>query len=248
MKNWKSLLTVTTAAAISLCAVSAVAKSVKKNDPDKRDVLKELEEIGGEHYVERMKINQVGSLKIEKPDGKETYYHVYNVTLKKAGYRIVIYDNTPTYLGYYPSDFEAVDYEDEAILLDSTETDSEGGTEYYRLPIPSKGPADRAKINKVPTKFVKNPKLEAKNTVATGETPILVVPKEKSSTGVEIDYRDWKITIQGKERIYNAKFVSKSKDGRKVKIIDSKRGRTAEVPISALSDDDKEYLKSIGEL
>ena len=117
----------------------------------------------------------------------------------------------------------------------------------FRLPIPAKGPAKKIRIDSVPIEFVKNPKLENTGPAASTGPAKLVVPKEKSATGVEIDYRDWKINIQGKERTYNAIFVEKvGKD--KIKIKDSKRGKTATVPIKALSAADHEYLKSIGEL
>jgi len=238
----------------TLCALIAVAVgmstastlAVKKNDPDKREVEKILKEIGGDHYVEKMKVYELCSMKLEDADGEDVYYHIYNISLRKGGYRIVIFDNTPKYLGFYPTQYEATDYEEGAVLLDSGDSDADGNTSYFNLPIPVKGPSDKIRIDGVPASFVKNPKLEEEKKDAAGGNTALAVPKEKSSTGVEIDYRDWKIMLKGKERTYNAIFVEK--DGNRIKIKDSKRGKTAAVPISALSLDDREYLKSLGEL
>ncbi len=247
MKNkWMTLFTATAVSMLSFTAVNTSAK-VKKNDPDKKEVEKILKEIGGEHYVDKMKVSSLCSMEMEN-NGEEIYYHIYNVSLREGGYRIVIFDNTPNYLGFYPTDFEPTDYEEGAVLLDSGDSDEEGNTSYFNLPIPAKGPSDKVRIDGVPKTFVKNPKLEKKaGTLTTDSTGALVVPKVKTASGVEIDYRDWKITIQGKERVYNAIFVAKDGSS-KITIKDSKRGATATIPVSALSADDVEYLKGIGEL
>ena len=245
MKVKSTTLFALVAIAVGLSAVGASAR-VKKNDPDKRDVEKELKEIGGEHYVEKMKVSQLCSMKLEDDAGEDLYYHIYNVTLRKGGYRVVIYDNTPKYLGFYPTEYEAEDYEEGAILLDSGDSDEDGNTSYFNLPITAKGPAAKVRIDGVPVSFVKNPKLEAEKGPTVAGSTILAVPKEKAASGVEIDYRDWKIMLKGKERTYNAIFVKK--EGSKIYIKDAKRGKTAPVPISALSDADKEYLKSLGDI
>jgi phosphoribosylformylglycinamidine (FGAM) synthase PurS component len=245
MKKWMTLLTVTL---LSFTSINAQAKT-KKNDPDKKTVEKILKEVGGEHYVDKMRINQVCSMEMENAAGEEVYYHVYNISLREGGYRIAFFDNTPNYLGFYKSEFEATDYEEGAILLDSGDSDEEGNTSFFTLPVGIAGPASKVRIDGVPTPLVKNPKLDPKANGETGENgggPI-AVPQPKSASGKDIEYRDWKITIQGKERDYNAIFVEKS-GATSIKIKDSKRGMTATVPISSLSRDDQAYLKEIGEL
>ena len=174
---------------------------------------------------------------------KDDYYHVYNASMKEGGYRIIIYNNKPEYLGYYATDFEGSDYEEGAILLDSGESDEDGNTDYFNLPIPDKGPAAKVRIDGIPTPFVKNPQLEATKTAAKSGGGIPVVPKETSATGEVIDYRDWKISMKGKTITLNAKFEKMEKG--KVFIKSSKNGKVAQVPGSALSDEDKEYVKRI---
>ncbi|VGO14509.1 hypothetical protein PDESU_03071 [Pontiella desulfatans] len=244
--KWITLFTATAAIALSLSSMDAQAKT-KKNDPDKKEVEKILKEVGGEHYVEKMKISSLCSMEFEDAAGEELYYHIYNVSLKEGGYRIVFFDNVPNYLGFYASQFEATDYEEGAVLLDSGDSDEDGNTSYFNLAVSDKGPADKTRIDGVPTPFVKNPKLEEKGKAAgTGGSGALVVPVQKSASGATVEYRDWKITIKGQERTYNAIFVQKS--GSNIQIKDSKRGKTATIPISSLSAEDKEYLKGLGEL
>lgn len=221
---------------------TALAKS-KKNDPDKKEVEKILKEIGGEHYVERMKIRSLCSLDFEDASGEDDYYHIFNATLKAGGYRIIIFNNVPEYLGFYSSDFEGADYEEGAILLDSGGSDSDGNTTYYTLPIPAKGPSAKIRIDGTPVSFVKNPKLEVDKTAVAASGGIPVVPKEKSVSGEIIDYRDWKITMKGKEITVNAKF--EKIEGGKVFIKNAKNGKVAGIPGSALSKEDQDYVKRI---
>lgn len=215
----------------------------KKNDLNKKEVEKLLKEIGGEHYVERMKISNLCAMKFEAPDGEDDYYHIYNASMKEGGYRIIIFNNKPDYLGFYATEFEGSDYEEGAILLDSGESDEDGNTDYYNLPIPDKGPAAKVRIDGTPVSFVKNPQLEAVATATTGGGGIPVVPKDKSATGIVIDYRDWTITMKGKTFTVNAKF--EKIDAGKVYIKNAKNGKVAPVPGSALSEEDREYVKSI---
>ena len=71
-----------------------------------------IKEIGGEHYVEKMKFYEVGSIEVEP-----TYYHVFNGQLKNGGYHIIFFNNKQEYLGFYYSDYEPTDYEEGAVLL-----------------------------------------------------------------------------------------------------------------------------------
>lgn len=241
MRKLLTALICTTLAATSM--LSAEART-KKNEPDKREVEKFLKELGGEHWVDRMRVRDFCSLKFEGEDGEDDYYHILTGDLKKGGYHIIIYNNVPEYLGFYQVEFEPAEYEEGLIRLDSGDSDGDGDTKYYDVPIPNKGPAPSIRIDGVPTKFVKNPQLEEKSKAAADGTPIIpVVEKEKAASGEVIDYRDWTITIGGKEVTVNAIFVKVEKG--KVTIKNAKNGKEAEIPGSALSDADKEYVRRI---
>ncbi|MEI6892534.1 MAG: hypothetical protein V5783_10220 [Pontiella sp.] len=238
----KTLATLLSASAIFLAISTVDTLAARENDPDRREVESLMKEIGGEHYVERMRISALCSLEFEKPDGEDDYYHIYDVTLRDGGYRIIIYNNIPEYLGYYEIAYEASDYEKGTLLLDSGESNEDGDLLYYSLPIPDKGPAAKVRINGVQVSFVKNPNLEVeKIDAATGGIP--VVPKETSDSGEVIDYRDWTITMGGRDITVNAIFEKVEKG--KVYIKNSKNGKVAAIPGSALSDKDKEYVTRI---
>ncbi|WP_372795825.1 SHD1 domain-containing protein [Pontiella sp.] len=240
MRKLLTTLICTTIAATGMLS----AQAAKKNDPDKKEVEKLLKEIGGEHYVERMKIRDFCSMRYEMPDGEDGYWHVLSGQLKEGGYHVIIYNNVPEYLGFYKVDFEPEEYEEGKIMLNSGDADEDGNAYYFDLPIPSKGPAQTVRIDGVPSKFVKNPRLEKKE----GGGPALAggipaVPKEKSASGEVIDYRDWTINMGGKAVTVNAIFVKVERG--KVTIKNAKNGREAEIPGSALSDEDKEYVRRI---
>ncbi len=242
MKKIITAFVCATFATFTFLPLSATA-GTKKNDPDKKEVEKIVKELGDTHYVERMKINSLCSLKFEDSSGEDDFYHIYSASLKEGGYRIIVFDNKPQYLGYYATEFEGVDYEEGAILLDSGESDEDGNINYFSLPIPDKGPAAKVRIDGIPTVFVKAPGADEK-AASSG------IGKVAAGTGGEAivddnspQYRDWKITLQGKERTFNAIYISVAKG--KVTIKDSKRGKTATVPVSALSAEDVEYLKKI---
>lgn len=241
MKKLATTFIYTTLALSILIPLNATA-GTKKNEPNKKEVEKILKEIGEEHYVEKMKINSLCSLDFEDASGEDDFYHIYNAYMKEGGYRILIFNNIPKYLGFYTTEYEGTDYEEGAILLDSGDSDDEGNTTYYNLPIPNKGPADKVRIDGVLTEFVKAPSDEDKKAAA------IAAAAEAGSTlpGVTentLQYRDWKITLQGKERTFNAIYVSMEKG--KVTIKDSKMGRNATVPVSTLSAEDVEYLKEV---
>ncbi len=235
-------MTLTLAAGIAFISLDAVA-GTKKNDPNRKEVEKILKEAGDTHYVERMKISALCSMKMEDAAGEDLYYHIYNVSLKKGGYRIVIFDNTPKYLGYYATEYEGVDYEEGSILLDSGDSDEDGNTSYYTLPISEKGPADKIRIDGVQTVLVKGPDADDKKSSGIGKAVGGGVAAPVSASGTVLEYRDWKITLKGKEITANAIFVSLEKG--KVTIKDSKLGKNATIPVSALSPEDVEYLKKV---
>lgn len=233
----KMRFSVITCIALAISA-TCLAKNEKKNEPDKREVAALLKEIGPTHYPEKMKIRSVGPVKVEP-----TYYHVFCGEVKKMGYRVIIFDNKEQYLGYYQSDYEPSEYEEGAILLDSGDSDSDGSTVWYSIPIGQKGPAAKIRINGIPISFIKNPNLQAETKSITNSDGSIAVPKPKSKSGEVIDYRDWKITMKGRTININARF-EKFEDG-KVHIKNAKNGKIAQVPGSALSNEDKEYVKRI---
>ena len=241
-KTLAPLMTLALAAGIASIAMTSVA-AVKKNDLNKKEVEKILKEAGDTHFVEKMKISQLCSMKMEDASGEDTYFHIYNVSLREGGYRIVIFDNTPKYLGYYNTEFEGADYEEGAILLDSGDSDEDGNTTYYTLPISAKGPADKIRIDGVPTELVKAPGADEKKASGIGKTAGGGVAPPTTDDGTVLEYRDWNITMRGKVITANAIFVS-AENG-KVTIKDSKLGNNATVPVSALSAEDVEYLKKI---
>jgi len=66
----------------------------------------------------------------------DTYYNAFCGVLKDGTYHVIIYDNNLNYLGFYKTEFEPVDYEEGAILLNGAD-----GGDYYKIPIPASGPA-----------------------------------------------------------------------------------------------------------
>ncbi len=218
-------------------ATNALAKTEKKNPPrNSRAVEEALKEVDGEHYPERMKVSG-SKMPIKAGD---TYYHCFSGTLKEGGYHVIIFDNTPKYLGFYKTKFEPYDYEEGALMLNSGECDEDGNDIPFLLPITAKGPADKVNINGVVTPFVKNPNLEAKKEpggVPAG--PAKVATKEGKALVPE--YREWTINMRGKQMKFTAIYVQKS--GTKVTLKEQKRGLSNDFPIAALSKEDQAYLK-----
>ncbi|MDF7805967.1 hypothetical protein P4E94_00860 [Pontiellaceae bacterium B12219] len=242
----KKTLTTLICATIALYCLSPLNASarVKKNEPDKRDVAKFLEELGGEHFVKYMRVKNFCTLEFEGPDEEEIYYHVLVGTLRGSeGYHIIIYDNKPEYLGFYYTTLNPEDYEKDRIKLDSGDANNSGDSVYIALPLTVKGPADTVNIDGIPTKFVKNPNLTVEEKNDDDGDLLPVVPKETSVSGEVIDYREWKITMKGKEISVNAKF--EKIEGGKIYIKNAKNGAVAAIPGSALSPEDQEYVKRI---
>ena len=115
---------------------SAFAADVRKNKPSRRDVEQTLEEIGGEHFPEGLKISPVGPVETET-----TYYHVFYGIRKKGGYHLIFFDNTPEYLGYYLVSYEPVGYNEGEVVLYRT---SDSTT---IVPIPDEGPPEKIRTD-----------------------------------------------------------------------------------------------------
>ena len=216
-------------AALAL-GIASLAKAEKKNPPkNSKIVLEMLAEAGPEHMPEKMKPSKLGSIKMG-----DTYYHVFTAEPKDMDFRIIIFDNHDKYLGYYESEFEAVDYETGAILLDPGDSDFDfgSGSEYFRIKLGEKGISDRVNLE-------------------DGSMLTLVKPAEKSAapvamtttTGESIvpEYRTWNITRKGTLITVRAIFV-RMEPG-KIIIRDEKRGRETPILLNELSKEDQAYVK-----
>ena len=205
-------------------AISAEAKREKKNEPkDKRFVIEILEGLGEEHFPKGMKVRELGSLKTET-----TYYHIYSAALKGGyEYRVIVFDNTPEYIGYYTSTYEPSGYEDGKVLLDL-----EDGT-YADIEFSDKGPQDTTRVNGISTKFMKAPEKTKEKFVPKG--------KERADGVNEPEYRIWKITLKGKEGKVRAIYLSQ--DFGNVTLRAEASGTKKAFPISSISKEDKEYIK-----
>jgi len=230
----KTLLT-TLSMTIAISMASTTWAKVKKNGPRNNSAVeKALEEASEGHFPEKIKINEIGSV-----ESGNTFYHTYCGTVKKEPYRILIFDNTPTYLGYYPTELEPTDYEEGAVVLDTGD-----GETYVYLPIPESGPGNKVQLGEGMSaiKFVKNKNLEVKKEASSG-TKAIAVPKEKSKNGTVIDYREWTISMKGKKIPFRAIFVKR--EGSTVFLKDEKRGITKDFPVSKLSMEDKKYIQKL---
>jgi len=219
----------------------AMARSVKKNPPKKKDVLSHMRELGPPHYPRRMKVSDIGPIKA----GKDIYYHAFSGDLGNGTYHIIFYDNNLNYLGFYQTDLEPVDYEEGAVLLNSPEGDS-----YYRIPIPATGPKEKVLMeNGVPLVFVKGPNAEEgkedgekSSSTVSGDDEGSSSDKEKvKEESTEPQYRDWTITFKGKKRTVRALFVERK--GGKVYLKAEVNGKTKAFLYSQLSRADQEYVK-----
>lgn len=219
MKN--STTTTWICAALALGITSSVFAGEKKNPPrNTKAVEKILEEAGPEHMPEKMRISKVGPVEVG-----ETYFHVYCGTTKKDGYRIIFFNNTPKYLGYYATEYEPVDYEEGAILFDTGDSDN-----YSVMRISAKGPGEKASIEGAGSvKFVKAP------------VPKPTEVKSADGSTVVAEYRTWTITLKGKKIPFRAIYIKTEKGT--IFLKDEKRGIEKGFPASSLSKEDLEYVK-----
>ncbi len=214
-----------------LAANVAAVAGEKKNVPSTREIETLLQTAGTEHSPEKMRINKVGSLETE-----ESYYHIFSGSLRKGGYRVIFVDNSENYLGYYATEYEPVDYEEDAILLDSGESDEDGNMDYYSIFVGINGPSEKISIDGIPILFVKNLKLEEKAAKATTEG--------KATDGsIQPEYREWIITHKGKKIPVRAIYVKQSKGN--VFLKSEAKGITQPFSLNALSKEDKAYLKEL---
>lgn len=209
--------------------VEAATKREKKNEPKNKNAAIELIKAAGEeHFPEKMKVREVGSIKMEK-----TYYHIYCGALRGGStYHVIVFDNTPAYLGYYKSSYEPADVEEGAILIDTGDSDDEGNTEYAKIRVKETGPTDGTTIQGEKVRFVEAPEQEKPKTVESADGT------EGSS---EIAYREWTITLGGKKHKVRAIYVSQTFG--KVTLRAEASGKENSFPISSISSEDQAYIK-----
>jgi hypothetical protein len=210
---------------------STFAANVGKNKPSRKDVEEILEEIGGDHFPEKMKISPIGPVETDS-----TYYHVFSGTLKKSGYHLIFFDNSLNYLGYYLITLEPIGYGEGEIYLYLTSDST------YTIEIGDDGPPEKINITELnqQAKFVRAPVKEEPEeeeiVASTDNTPA----KEKK----EPEYRPWNITKGGKVRHVPSAIFVEIKD-KNITIRNAKNGKVATFPISAFSAEDREYLKDL---
>ena len=214
-------------AVITGFAITAEAKSEKKNVPKDDTVEAALTAAGENHFPEKMKIDKTGPVELG-----DTYYHAFCGSLKKGGYRVIIFDNKENYLGYYESEYEPAETEEGAVALDSGD-----GESYFYIRFGDDGPRDKASIDGMPVPFVKNKKQQAKAAEATAETKVV------SDEPIQPEYREWVLINRGKKVPVEAIFVKQS--GSKVTLKQKSDGRSKDFPLSMLSAADQEYMKKL---
>jgi len=230
--NYFSTVIATMAFSVGILS-NTQAADVKKNAPSKSTVEKTLQEIGGDHFPEKMKISELGSIETDS-----TYYHIFVGTLKGGGFHYIFFDNTPTYLGYYLITYEPYDYGEGEFYLSRT-SDSR-----ITVPISDKGPTDKLTLEGTgeSVTFVKAPVKE----VPVVEAPVAVKStfggpqKAKKPT----EYRPWTVTMGGNVIEVESAIFVEMKDGQ-VTLQSAKNGQLATVPVKALSAADRAYLRDI---
>ena len=236
----KALRIVVSMALIMSVASGAFAKSVKKNPPRKKEVLSKVKELGPPHYEKKMKISEIGPLKVG-----DTYYHAFSGDLGNGTYHIIIYDNNLNYLGFYETHLEPMGYEEGAILLDGADI---GDGNYIRIPIPETGPQKKILLGggSLPLLFVKSPEAEAAQAEGGSKTSMGMSSSsdksgEKEAKELKPEYREWKIHYKGKTLTVRALLVERK--GGKVYLKAEANGKVKPFLYSQLSKEDQKYLK-----
>lgn len=237
---------------------SSQAADEKKNGPKNRRAVEQiLETLGEDHNPEKMKISEVGAVETES-----TWFHIYSGYLRDENYyRIIIFDNTPKYLGYYEVPYRPDDVGEEEIVLFN-----EDSAEELTIPLTDKGPEKGIRFsNGTTAQFIAAPEPEVEEPAgpAEGETvnegDATPLPGEEAAAAQEsteqqepakpekkAEYRTWTITRSGQVITFSAIFVE-LKDRRTIVLKNSKNGNTANILITELSAADRQYLKEFME-
>lgn len=235
----------TTALILALVLGIAHDGFAKKRVPSKRDVERELLKLGGEHSPEGMKIREVGSIEV----GDDMYFHVFSGRLEDdAGYHLIIFDNTPQYVGYYQIAFEAQEVGPNAVMIDTGDFDPATEAPLYKeINIDASGPAARIQINGIPSKFVKPPEPEVATPDAASSSPAAPAASNRPAPGTpkrKPEYRTWHVTVGDQVvEVESAVFININKGN--VTIKSGKNGKSVTRPVSDFSEEDKAYLKDL---
>jgi hypothetical protein len=233
--------------------------AAKKRDLDKREVTSDLRKFGGDHYFEDMKIRELGGIETdideEEDDGAiRAYYWIYFCELPdNAGYRVIIYDNEPRYLGYYEVTLVPLELGEESIVFDQGDSDMgsdpvTGETDRWSVKIPASGPPKRITMG-VPIEFNAAPTIEeiqekdkAARAAAAEEASSSARPSAKKK--ITPEYRSWTIKYGNKMITVESAIFVEYKGGM-VTIKDAKTQRTVSRPLRDFSEEDQKYLRQL---
>lgn len=229
-----------------------------ERDLDKREVESDLRKFGGEHYFEDIKIREIGEIETEvdeeeDQDGNKAFYWIYSTILPDdAGYRIIIYDNEPRYLGYYDVPLSPINCGEGTIVFEQGDFDLPadpitGDTDTWSVEIPDSGPPKRIQIGGNPVSFVAAPTIEeVKEEIKEEREAAAAAASSGSSTKQRItpEYRSWQINAGGRMITVESAIFVEYKSGQ-VTIKDGKTGRTKAIPLRNFSEADQQYLRQL---
>ena len=253
----RKTLTLVLTLAVTLGFIADSLASVKKRDPDKREVASILKKIGGEHYFEDMKVREIGMIETEIDEeldegGIKAYYWVYSAMLEDdAGYQIIIFDNEPRYLGYYKVQLSPMECGEDYISFEQGDFDMGADpiteeTDRWSVKIPDSGPPKRIVLNG-PVEFEAAPTIEEVQEKVKEEREQAAEASSSSKSGqkrIKPEYRSWQIKLNGKMITVESAIFVEYKGGQ-VTVKDAKTGRTVRKPIRDFSDADQKYLRQL---
>lgn len=223
-------------------AVTAHAKTERKEQPTAREAEEALAAVGGEHNPEKMKVKRISSVQVG-----DTFFHIFEGKLDGPGYHIIVFDNYNNYLGYYKSAYPPCNYQrDQNIAIDSGTVDVEGDQLYYFIPIsPEKGLPAKVEYGGTATQFVKNPNLQ-QTEKSEGEAGADGIVSGNGGNGgdsgkVVPEYREWTIKYKGQELTVRALYISQT--FAEVTLKAEASGKEKAFLITDLSKEDREYIK-----
>lgn len=248
------------AAAFAIGLISTADASMKKREPDRRDVEKRLKKIGGEHYVEEMEVDDLGRVDTElEDDSAKAYYWIFVGELPDdAGFHLIIYDNEDNYLGFYRVKNEPTECGDGYIAFEIEDTGGEPDpmtdrTDTKSIRLQGKGPEQRITMSTpegTPAEFVKAPtmeEVEAKvkaEREAAAEDSATTTSSKPAPKKLKPEYRSWKVKHGDRMITVESAIFVKYKNG-KVTIKNAKNGKTATIPLKNFSEADQKYLKEL---
>lgn len=102
---------------ITLCVLSYPAQAQYKRKISIEAARREIAKVGMQHqYPSRFRLSSMGSLKV-----KQTYFHIFSTYLnERQKWRIIVFDNTGHYMGFYETTDEPVELDAGEILFPGT--------------------------------------------------------------------------------------------------------------------------------